>query len=231
MIKIVTFSIFLLIYPFITVFCQSVPEGYLLQYQQNFNNSKALNDFRMEEPSRWGILKAGTNFYLQCSKADFTGMLPANKAVLVNRIFGDFILEADVMPLKDSLGRAEVCLFLGVRDTSKYYYVQLANLSDSITHGIFLVKNSLRTRLTEDDHKTVNWKQNQWSKVRLVRDIVRRTITVYVDNMTEPFMLVRDYELVMGSVGLGTQTGSARFDNIKIWAPTVLTEKQLSEMM
>lgn len=180
----------------------------------------------MENQSKWGVFRAGSNFYLQCSPADSAADLPANIAVINNKIFGDFILEADVMPVADSLGISEVCLFLGLKDLSRYYYVQLANISDSAMSGIFLVKNNYRTRLTGDEEKTVAWNHNKWHKVRLIRNIVKRTIVIYLDNMVVPYILIKDYELVMGSVGLGSFIGSARFDNIKIWAPTVLTEEE-----
>jgi len=210
----------------LAAYCQTVPEGYLLQYQQNFTPGKALSDFRTQNPTKWGVFKSGSNFYFQCSAADSVSFLPANIAVIQNKIFGDFILEVDVMPLKDSLGTAEICLFLGLRDLSKYYYVQLANLADSAMNGIFLVRKNIPVRLTGEEERTAIWKQNKWHKVRLVRDIVRRTIVVYLDNMTVPHMLIKDYELIMGSVGLGSVAGSARFDNVKIWAPTVMTEEE-----
>jgi hypothetical protein len=167
---------------------------------------------------------------MQCAAYDSIPRLPGNVGIINNHIFGDFILDADVLPVKDSLGLAELCLFLGYKGPEKYYFVQLANLSDSATHGIFLVNNNLKTRLTGEEEKTVPWKDGKWTKVRLIRDIIRRSIVVYVDNMTVPLMLVTDYELVMGSVGLGTYSGSARFDNIKIWSPTVLTDEELEQM-
>lgn len=213
-----------------SIIAQNIPEGYLLQYQQSFNTSKALTDFETANPDKWGIFKTGTNFYLQCAAADSFGEIPANIGKLSNRIFGDFILEADIFPLKDSSGVAEICLFLGYRNLSKFYFVQLANIADSVTNGIFLVKNGIKARLTGEDEKTASWNPGKWHKIRLVRDIIKRTIIVYLDNMAVPQMLIKDYELIMGSVGFGTNAGSARFDNIKIWAPTVLTEEELKEM-
>jgi len=206
------------------VFTQNVPEGYLLQYQQNFTSGKALDDIKVENPSKWGVFKAGSNFYLQCAAADSVADLPANVAVINNKIFGDFILEADVMAVKDSLGTGELCFFLGLRDLSRYYYVQLANRSDSTLHGIFLVNKSIRTRLTGNTYKVAAWKPNKWHKIRLERNILSRTIIVYLDNMTIPMMQIKDYELIMGSVGVGSLAGTSRFDNIKIWAPTVISE-------
>jgi len=35
----------------------------------------------------------------------------------------------------------------------------------------------------------------------------------------------KDYKLVMGYIGFASITGNAAVDNVKIWAPTVITEK------
>jgi hypothetical protein len=207
---------------------QKLPEGYILQYKQDFNNGKSLSDFTFDHPSHWGIFSGNSNYFLQCmgmpdslSRSD----LPSNIALLSNRVFGDFILEADVMPLVDSTGFGEICLFLGVKDNMKFYFVQLANKSDSARHGIFLVKNSLPKKLTEISPEAITWKEKKWHHVRLEREIVSRTITVFLDNMIQPVFHVKDYELVMGMVGIGSFGSPCRLDNIRIWSQTVITEE------
>src|SRR5512139_2904252 len=87
-------------------FCmaQKLPEGYILQYQQNFNDARSLSDFSVVNPELWGIYKAGTNYYLQFTGSAIHGtrpVLPQNIAILKNHIYGEFILEADVMPQID----------------------------------------------------------------------------------------------------------------------------------
>jgi hypothetical protein len=213
-----------------SVCTQNIPEGYLLQYKQNFSSNKALDDFEMNNPENWGIFKSGSNFYLQCAGADSTSDLPVSIGIIEDRIFGDFILETEVLPLKDSMGLAGICLILGYRNPLKYYYIQLSSFSDSTANGIFLVNKNVKTKLTDQNKRSDIWNPNKWHKVRLVRDIVKRTIIVYLDNMTNPCMLIKDYELIMGSVGFGTIAGTARFDNVNIWAPTVMTGAELKEM-
>ena len=211
-------------------FSQNIPGGYLLQYEQNFSAAKALNDFTMNNPTAWGIYKVANNFHFRCAGADSVKSIPANIAILNNKVFGDFILEADVIAGNDSSEIHEACLFLGVRDLTKYYYVQLANLADSVHHGIFLIKDTVISKLTDGSEDPVAWSESKWHKVRLERNIIKRTILVYVDDMTNPLMQVKNYELVMGAIGIGTFSGSARFDNIKIWAPTVITDEELKLM-
>jgi hypothetical protein len=217
----------LLLLIFLFPFCmaQKLPEGYILQYQQTFGDIRSLTDFSVANPELWGIYKTGANYYLQFTASEDHGIqpaLPRNMAILKNHVYGDFILEADVMPLFDTNGFGEICLFLGFRDQSRYYYIQMANRCDSISHGIYLVKNSAVKRLTPLDLQPVIWTRDKWIKIRLERNIVKRTILVFAGNMEQPILQTKDYELVMGSVGFGSFAGAGQIDNIRIWAPTVI---------
>ena len=222
-------ALILLFMPVIPVCtAQKLPEGYILQYQQNFNDAKSLSDFSVVKPELWGIYKAGANYYLQFAGSGTYNpqpALPQNMAILKNHIFGDFILEADVMPLIDTSGFGEICLFLGIKDQSKYYCIQLANRCDSLTHGIYVVKNSVAKKLTPSDIQPVTWIKDKWLKIRLERDIVKRTIVVYAGDLKHPLLRTKDYELVMGSVGFGSFAGAGQIDNIRIWAPTVISDE------
>jgi hypothetical protein len=71
----------------------------------------------------------------------------------------------------------------------------------------------------------VQWKPGHWQTVRVQRDIVRRTILVYLGDNRQPVLQVKDFELVMGSLGFGSFSGAGQFDNIMIWAPTVIRDE------
>jgi hypothetical protein len=208
------------------VHSQPLPEGYILQYRQDFSGAKSLADFQTGEPGIWGIYNAQGNYYLHVNRSSINpSSVPYNLAVLNNRIFGDFILEVDVMPLPDTGGFSEICLFIGLKNREQYYCIQLANRCDSIHHGIFLLKNGTLKRLTSLDATPVQWKPGHWQTVRVQRDIVRRTILVYLGDNRQPVLQVKDFELVMGSLGFGSFSGAGQFDNIMIWAPTVIRDE------
>lgn len=212
----------------LSVSAQQLPEGYILQYQQSFSGSISLSDFRVENPEAWGIFSTGGNFYLHFKGLPHQGppsRLPENITVLNNHIFGDFILEAQVMPEIDSGGLGEICLFVGVKDLSNYYCIQLANRCDSLHHGIYVVKKSVIRRLTGAESAPVAWESGKWQRIRVERNIVKRTILVYVGDARQPVLQCKDYELVMGSVGFGSFAGSGKIDNIRIWAPTVIRDE------
>jgi hypothetical protein len=125
------------------------------------------------------------------------------------------------MSVADSTGIAEAGIFLGYKDSSRYYYILLANRCDSASQGIFLMKNGVLNRLTECADSTGNLQDKKWHKIRIERNIVKRTIRVFMDNNADPVIFARDYEIVMGSVGFGSISGTLRIDNIKIWSQTV----------
>jgi len=206
---------------------QNVPEGYILQYEQNFSNSRALGDFRFSRPQSWSIVRAGNNYYLQYSSdSGYVPDVPSpeNIGILSPFIFGDFIMELDVMPLSSGNGLKEICILSVVRDSLQYYYMQLANVTDSLSNGIFLVNRTTCSKISVSEPEPFAFTENKWNHVRIERDIVRRTFKVYWQNMPEPVMESRDFELVMGYIGFGGYAGSGGFDNIRIWAPTSIPE-------
>lgn len=220
--------VFLASCTFLHTYSQQIPEGYLLQYQQDFSNLKSLSDFTFNRPWLGSIAGQGRHAHLSFIGSDTVHIFPLNMAVLKNKVFGDFILEAEVPAVKNS-AENDGCLFLGLRDSSRYYYVQLTQ-RDSTGPGIFLVRDSAITPLVVIEDSTDNFTAKAAHKIRLERNIVKRTIKVFINNMDTPLLMAKDYELVMGSLGFGSISGSARFDNIKIWAPTVITDAQLKEM-
>jgi hypothetical protein len=211
-----------------TLSSQSIPDGYILVYQQNFSSDTALKDFKFSSPGSWKIKSLRENRILECSGQStyapgFTS--PAIMGIINRHILGEFILEADLMmPAADQEGRG-LCIFFSVRDSLHYYYVHLASQVNDSTHGIFLVKNAPRYKVSDWQTEGISWGNQKWHKVRVTRNIVNRSVKVYVDNMKNPVMTSRDPELVMGYIGFGSFHDPGFIDNIKIWAPTSIPEE------
>jgi hypothetical protein len=207
---------------------QTIPSGYILQYSQNFTSNKSTADFWFNHQTEWSISKVQDNFFLQFSKKAVPdselAALPPNRCILKNSIYGDFILEVDVNP-ETQQSASDICLFLGLKDSTRYYFVLLSTSPGNDMQGIYLVKNSVRTKLQERISTARALVPGTWQKIRIERNITRRTIRVYAGEMNEPMLEIQNYELVMGRIGFGSLNGTAAFDNLSVWAPTVIPEE------
>jgi len=206
---------------------QTIPVGYILQYGQNFTVSKSVGDFWLTRQPEWSISKAQNNFFLQINKTAVpdsqVAALPSNRCILKNSIYGDFILEVDVNPNGGQIA-SDICFFLGLKDSTRYYFILLSTSPGNDMQGIYLVKNSVRTKLPERISTARALIPNTWQKIRVERNITRRTIRVFAGEMSEPMLEIQNYELVMGKIGFGSMNGGAAFDNLSVWAPTVIPE-------
>lgn len=207
---------------------QNIPEGYILLYEQNFSSAKALNDFNFSNPKAWGISNTGNNYYLHFQKdTSYKPRIvsPSTIGILNNFIFGDFIMEADLMLLGTDSILNEICIYLSFKDSLKYYYIQLAGLTNENTHGVFIVNKSPPIKISSDSTENPVFNKDTWHKLRIERDILRRTVKVFYRDPEHPILESVDYEFVMGYIGFGAFSGSGCVDNIKIWAPTYIPEK------
>lgn len=206
---------------------QTIPVGYILQYGQNFTVSKSIGDFWLTRQPEWSISKVQNNFFLQINKTAVpdsqVAALPSNRCILKNSIYGDFILEVDVNPDGGQIA-SDICFFLGLKDSTRYYFILLSTSPGNDMQGIYLVKNSVRTKLPERISTARALIPNTWQKIRVERNITRRTIRVFAGEMSEPMLEIQNYELVMGKIGFGSMNGGAAFDNLSVWAPTVIPE-------
>jgi hypothetical protein len=212
----------------VTLSSQTIPDGYILVYQQNFSSDTALKDFRFSSPASWKITNVKGNRFLECtgqSQYDPGFPSPAIIGIIHGHILGEFILEAELMMTQPEQEDRDLCILYSVKDPSHYYYIQFASLANDSAHGIFLVKNAIRYRVSDWQSEGIIWGNQKWHKVRVVRNIVNRSVAVYFDNMKNPVMTSKDPELVMGYLGFGSFNDAGCIDNIKIWAPTSIPEK------
>jgi hypothetical protein len=225
--KFACFCFLLIFYCLNNAHAQTLPSGYILQYGQNFTGSKSIGDFWFSHQPEWSISKVQNNFFLHLSKTarpdSQVTILPPDRCILKNSIYGDFILEVDVNPDAPQPA-SDICFFLGLKDSTRYYFVLLSTSPGNDMQGIYLVKNSVRTKLPERIAAARALIPGMWQKIRVERNITQRTIRVYAGEINEPLLEIQNYELVMGKIGFGSLNGGAAFDNLSVWAPTVIPE-------
>jgi hypothetical protein len=93
--------------------------------------------------------------------------------------------------------------------------VHLSAVTDAVHNGIFLVADADRRRIDSGDAKPLLTDQ-QWHKVRLVRDGTTGKIDVYIDGSASPVLTAIDHTIAAGRVGLGSFDDTAEFREITV---------------
>lgn len=205
-----------------------LPAGYKLVYQQNFESASAIKDFVMSDPTAWKVSKANNNGALELlsqSKYKPAVRSPVNIALIADKLFGDFILEVDLLQTGKEYGHRDMCLFFGFKDPSKFYYAHIATKADPNAHNIFIVHDKPRTNIAHETTAGANWGLGVWHKVRLERKSADGMIKVYFDDLSKPIMAATDQNFSSGHIGFGSFDDTGLIDNIKIWAPSVEEKK------
>lgn len=208
----------------------NVPKGYRLLYSQNFEEAGAINDFEFTDPGKWKLTAKDGNGCLESlgpGKYRPKVRSPHVIALLSDRKFEDFILEANLMQTGREYGHRDMCLFLGFTDPGKYYYVHIATRADNHAHNIFIVNDKPRTKTARKTTKGIKWGKDKWHRVRLERKGSDGTIRVFFDDMKTPIMEGNDKTFKAGCVGFGSFDDVGRIDNVRIWGPK-MTEKKSS---
>ena len=77
-----------------------IPKGYKLLYEQTFESPESMNDFVMTDPKAWKYAKEEKGGALElAAQSQYKPEVrsPVNIALIKDKVFGDFILEADLV--------------------------------------------------------------------------------------------------------------------------------------
>ena len=206
----------------------ALPPGYKLLYEQNFDKPAGVGDFRFSDPKQWKLAGKG-----RAAALDFGGggryrpkvRSPHIIGLIADRVFEDFILEADLLQTGKEYAHRDMCLFFGFSGKSRFYYCHIASRADNHAHNIFIVNDKPRIKIATKTTRGVDWGKGKWHKVRLERKASDGTIKVFFDDMTTPIMEANDKTFKSGCVGFGSFDDSGRIDNVRIWGPKVRKKK------
>jgi hypothetical protein len=210
-----------------------IPDGYSLQYEQRFDSPAALKELTLSDSKAWRFAKDGDSGALELhGKSDYQpkDRSPFNIALVANRQFTDFVLEAELQSTVKPYPHQDMCLFFGYEATNRFYYAHIAVKPDPIkaeshAHDIFIVNDKPRLAIAKEVSAGVTWGENQWHKVRVERRIADGTIKVFFDDMTKPIMHGVDKTFASGCVGFGSFDDKGKVRNVKIWAPSTTRRK------
>jgi hypothetical protein len=211
-----------------------VPQNYKLVYEQNFESPESIHDFLMTDPKAWKLTRTNDQVSLELARQSnyqmpvvptSTGKVtvrsPVNIALLDNKIFGDFIVDVEMLQTGREYGHRDMCVFFGFTHPTKFYYVHIATAADPNAHNVFIVNEKPRTNIARETTKGVHWGLNVWHKVRVERNASSGEIKVYWNDFSKPIMVAEDKTFPTGYIGFGSFDDTGMIDNIRVWAPSV----------
>ena len=204
-----------------------IADGYKLLFEQKFDAESSVNDFVFTDFNAWKWSKEENGGALELTQqSEYTPAVrsPVNIALIADKVFADFVLEADLIQTGKEYGHRDMCLFFGFQNPTNFYYTHIATAADDHAHNVFIVKNAPRTKIAKETTKGVNWGLNVWHKVRLERTLSDGTIRVYFDDLAKPIMVAEDKTFGAGCIGFGSFDDTGKVDNIRIWGPAVGTK-------
>ena len=188
-----------------------------LVFEEDF--SDGTDRWNMTDAKAWDLLKDGDRDVLSLSRAsDYNPPVrsPLNIAWVNHLNLTSFVLEVDVKQTGREYGHRDSCLFFGKHGIDQFYYVHIASVADPHAHSIFKVNKEPRVSIATERTDGFKW-DDQFHKVRIVRDGESGSIDVYVDDMTKPIMHTVDKTFVGGTVGIGSFDDTGHFDSVRIW--------------
>ena len=204
-----------------------IPADYKLLYEQNFEGALALKDFGFSDPKAWKISRQDGNASLELfAQSDYKPKhrSPFNIALVSDKIFGDFILDAELQSTVKPYPHQDMCLFFGFEATNRFYYVHIAVKPDPIkaeshAHDVFIVNDAPRLAIAKEVSAGVTWGRDTWHQVRLERRLATGAIKVYFDDFSKPIMQAEDKTFGAGYIGFGSFDDLGKIGKIKIYGP------------
>ncbi len=208
----------------------NIPKNYELVYSQDFELPQVLNSLEMSDTSAWRISQAENSKFLELFKqSEYTPEVrsPFNIAIIKNIKVADFIMEIRLNQNGREYGHRDLCVMFGINNASNFYYTHIASKSDEHANSIFIVNDEPRKNIASKRTNGTNWGEtNSWHTVRIVRRVDNGLIEIYFDDMSTPIMTATDMHFKSGYLGFGSFDDTGKFDDIKIWAPSLIEEKR-----
>ena len=148
-------------------------------------------------------------------------------------IAGDFHRPAAIAPLKtdpfvrvtvdaqlrmtaplDSI-RRDLTVIVGYESPMRFYYAHFGGITDAGNNGIFVVDRADRRRIDPPTPKP-QLKDQDWHRVRVVRDGSTGKIDVYVDDLATPVFSAVDTTIRSGKIGFGSLNDYGEFRDIVV---------------
>lgn len=186
-------------------------------FEADFEDGK-LDRWEPTDAKAWRIEDADGNKVLSLfGKSKYRPKVrsPLNIILMKDVSVGSFVLDLRMRSTTKDYGHRDLCMFFGHQDPSHFYYVHIANKSDARANSIFAVDGKPRVSIAKTRTSGTRW-DDEWHRVRLVRDVDTGAIEVYFDDMTKPVMTAQDDRFKSGPVGVGSFDDTGLYDDIRL---------------
>ena len=195
-------------------------------FSERFDGAESVRQFLMSDPGAWRHARTNNNGVLELARqSQYKPVVrsPVNIALIRDKVFTDFVLEADLVQTGREYGHRDMCIYFGFQNPTNFYYVHVATKADPNAHNVFLVKNAPRTNIAKQTTQGVDWGLGVWHKVRIERNVATGSIRVFFDDMAKPIMVAEDKTFGAGYIGFGSFDDTGMIDNVRISGSSVET--------
>jgi len=194
-----------------------LPVGFIEQYSNTCNDNNFFKTLARNDSSLWKINKDTGLKLIAKNDSDIHESI----GVLDNMIFGEYIMEFDFRIDNNIENSYAFSLLSNMKSTESYYIYTIS--SDSIQ--FYLMYKGIKSLI---DIKAIKKLKPGWNKALIEWDILTRNTTIILNNNKTNPLIFNDNKLVMGYLGFANGNISSSVKNIKIWAPTCITDKSFN---
>lgn len=210
---------------------EKTPEHFKLVVNESFGSDKIPKTLEKAPEGQWLISKEGKSGkslkYIGNQEPINSDIRPITKILVKNSGFSSFILEADIEQCGRDYECRDVCIIFNHIDDNNYNFIHLASITGELCHGVFELKNGNLTLLTPASESPIIWGVKQWFHLRIEKGLKPEKLSVFLNNNL--LWEIHDFKEGSGQIGFGAPDGSAKIDNLKIWAQEISAVKNNTE--
>lgn len=187
-----------------------------LVFEDNFE--AGADAWQPTDPNAWKLVQLdGNQVYSQFQQSKYKPphRSPLNFSLVRDVLVSDFELNVRVQSTARDYPHRSVVLVFGYQDPAHFYYVHLGQRADDHANQIFIVDDAPRVKISATTTEGTPW-DNAWHRVRIRRDIERKSIEIYFDDMQKPVMTATNGRFEWGQVGLGSFDDTGHWDDFEL---------------
>lgn len=207
---------------------QEIPLGYIIQYQQDFDQMKNYSEeftFR-DSISAGNNLKPGNKYMVvDNGDSDMDSSVSNLNCILSGYILADFIIRIDLKS-RSAHSNSYTGFCFCIKDTSDFYELTFTSADhENFQCDVYSIRNGERKRISSKCPGIIEMNA-KWNTIIIRRDLVQGTISIFLENEKQLICKVKDRTFVMGYIGFSGKQSRLFVDDLVIWGPTSIIEKR-----